>query len=104
MFSSLFFLQLKHESTNFGLRLIFGLIASCNHDGDPFQALRLDEKVARFKSLREQNPKFLQEVVAKYFVDNPHRLTLTMTPSTDYNSALAAEEAAVLKQKVWLCA
>ena len=90
--------QLKHESTNFGLRLIFGLIASCNHDGDPMAALRLDEKVAKFKAMRAKNPKFLQEFVAKRFVDNPHCLTLTMSP--EYSGGLAAQEAAVLEEKV----
>merc|ERR1719431_1212667 len=93
-------LQLKHESTNFGLRLIFGLIPSVNHGGDPLRALRLDEKVAEFKALRQRNPRFLQDLVAKHFVGNPHCLTLTMKPSTTYSDELAAKEAAVLAEKV----
>ena len=63
-------------------------------------ALRLDEKVAKFKAMRAENPKFLQEFVAKRFVDNPHCLTLTMTPSSEYSGGLAAQEAAVLEEKV----
>lgn len=92
--------QLKHQSTNFGLRLIFGLIPSLNHGGDPLKALRLDEKVSQFKSLRQSNPRFLQDLVAKHFVGNPHCLTLTMSPSTSYSDELAAKEAAVLAGKL----
>uniref|UniRef100_A0A8B9SY55 Pitrilysin metalloproteinase 1 n=1 Tax=Anas platyrhynchos TaxID=8839 RepID=A0A8B9SY55_ANAPL len=93
-------IQLKHQSTSFGLALT-SYIASCwNQDGDPVELLKIADKVSRFRQCLRENPTFLQEKVKKYFKDNPHRLTLSMSPEEDYYDKQAKLEAEKLKKKV----
>uniref|UniRef100_A0A673HNM7 Presequence protease, mitochondrial n=1 Tax=Sinocyclocheilus rhinocerous TaxID=307959 RepID=A0A673HNM7_9TELE len=66
-------IQMKHQSTSFGLALA-SYIASCwNHDGDPIQ---------------------------HYFKDNTHRLTLTMSPDERFLEKQAEAEEQKLQQKI----
>ncbi|XP_065483596.1 presequence protease, mitochondrial [Caloenas nicobarica] len=93
-------IQLKHQSTSFGLALT-SYIASCwNQDGDPVELLRIADKVSRFRRCLKENPTFLQEKVKTYFKDNPHRLTLSMSPEKDYHDKQAKLEAEKLEKKV----
>ncbi|XP_019363723.1 PREDICTED: presequence protease, mitochondrial [Gavialis gangeticus] len=93
-------IQLKHQSTSFGLSLT-SYIASCwNHDGEPLELLKIAEKVSQFRQCLKENPAFLQEKVKQYFKDNPHRLTLSMSPDEAYYDKQAKTEAEKLKQKV----
>uniref|UniRef100_A0A8C4P4Q2 Presequence protease, mitochondrial n=1 Tax=Dromaius novaehollandiae TaxID=8790 RepID=A0A8C4P4Q2_DRONO len=93
-------IQLKHQSTSFGLALT-SYIASCwNQDGDPVELLKIADKVARFRQCLKENPRFLQEKVETYFKDNPHRLTLSMSPEEAYYDKQAKMEAEKLKQKI----
>lgn len=93
-------IQMKHQSTRFGLSLA-SYIASCwNHDGDPVQLLKISDSVARFRQALKDNPRFLQDKVQHYFKDNTHRLTLTMSPDESYLEKQAKIEAEKLQQKV----
>ncbi|XP_050793328.1 presequence protease, mitochondrial-like [Gopherus flavomarginatus] len=93
-------IQMKHQSTSFGLALT-SYIASCwNHEGDPVELLKIADKVTQFRQHLKENPTFLQEKVKQYFKDNPHRLTLSMSPDESYYEKQAKLEAEKLKQKV----
>ncbi|XP_008575282.1 PREDICTED: presequence protease, mitochondrial isoform X1 [Galeopterus variegatus] len=93
-------IQMKHQSTSFGLALT-SYIASCwNHDGDPVELLQLGNQLARFRHCLKENPKFLQEKVKQYFKNNQHKLTLSMKPDDKYYEKQAKIEAEKLKQKV----
>ncbi|XP_060638521.2 presequence protease, mitochondrial [Anolis sagrei] len=93
-------IQMKHQSTSFGLALT-SYIASCwNHEGDPVDHLRIAEKVAQFRQHLKKDPKFLQKKVKQYFKDNPHRLTLSMSPDVAFYDKQRAMEEAKLKEKV----
>ncbi|CAM4600021.1 unnamed protein product [Lepidochelys kempii] len=93
-------IQMKHQSTSFGLALT-SYIASCwNHEGDPVELLKISDKVTQFRQHLKDNPTFLQEKVKQYFKDNPHRLTLSMSPDESYYEKQAKLEAEKLKQKV----
>ncbi|XP_031434464.1 presequence protease, mitochondrial, partial [Clupea harengus] len=93
-------IQMKHQSSSFGLSLA-SYIASCwNHDGDPVQLLRISENVSLFRRKLLENPQLLQEKVQHYFKDNPHRLTLSMAPEEDYQQKQAEEEDAKLQHKI----
>uniref|UniRef100_A0A663M393 Presequence protease, mitochondrial n=1 Tax=Athene cunicularia TaxID=194338 RepID=A0A663M393_ATHCN len=93
-------IQLKHQSTSFGLALT-SYIASCwNQDGDPVELLKIADKVSRFRQCLKENPTFLQEKVKTYFKDNPHRLTLSMSPEEDYHDKQAKMETEKLQKKV----
>ncbi|KAI5624250.1 presequence protease, mitochondrial precursor, partial [Silurus asotus] len=93
-------IQMKHQSTNFGLSLA-SYIASCwNHDGDPVELLKISEHVSRFRQCLQDNPRYLQEKLQHYFKANTHRLTLSMSPDEQYMEKLNKAEQEKLKQKV----
>ncbi|XP_074049310.1 presequence protease, mitochondrial isoform X2 [Macrotis lagotis] len=93
-------IQMKHQSTSFGLALS-SYIASCwNHEGDPIELLNLGGQVTRFRKCLKENPKFLQEKVKQYFKNNQHRLTLSMNPDEKYYEKQAQMESEKLKEKI----
>ncbi|KAM4604990.1 presequence protease, mitochondrial-like [Polymixia lowei] len=93
-------IQMKHQSTSFGLSLA-SYIASCwNHDGDPVELLQISESVAQFRRALAENPRFLQEKVQQHFKENTHRLTLSMSPDQSYLEKQAKAEEDKLQQKI----
>nr|XP_004409406.2 PREDICTED: presequence protease, mitochondrial [Odobenus rosmarus divergens] len=93
-------IQMKHQSVSFGLTLTSHIASCWNHDGDPVELLKLGSQVARFRQCLKENPQFLQEKVKQYFKNNPHKLTLSMTPDDKYPEKQARMETEKLKQKV----
>uniref|UniRef100_A0A8C8IV26 Pitrilysin metalloproteinase 1 n=1 Tax=Oncorhynchus tshawytscha TaxID=74940 RepID=A0A8C8IV26_ONCTS len=93
-------IQMKHQSTSFGLSLA-SYIASCwNHDGDPVQLLKICDSVTQFRQALKDNPRFLQEKVVHYFKDNTHRLTLSMSPDEAYLEKQVKAEEEKLQKKI----
>lgn len=93
-------IQIKHQSTSFGLALT-SYIASCwNHDGDPVELLKISENVSRFRQCLKDNSRFLQDKVQQYFKDNTHRLTLSMSPDEKYLEKQAEAEENKLQDKI----
>ncbi|KAK7944639.1 hypothetical protein WMY93_000367 [Mugilogobius chulae] len=62
-------IQMKHQSTNFGLSLASFVASSWNHDGDPVELLQIGDNVSKFKQALKENPRFLQDKVQQYFKD-----------------------------------
>ena len=93
-------LQVKHQTSKFGLNLLFNVLPLWNHDGDIIQSLRINEALGTFKNELSSNPRYLQELVEKYFWNNPHRLTLTMSPNEKHGQELAEAERQLLKEKI----
>ncbi|KAJ7396182.1 pitrilysin metallopeptidase 1 [Pitangus sulphuratus] len=93
-------IQLKHQSTSFGLALTSHIASCWNQDGDPVELLKIADQVSRFRQCLKENPTFLQEKVETYFKDNPHRLTLSMSPEEGYHDKQAKMEAEKLEKKV----
>ncbi|KAI1901367.1 hypothetical protein AGOR_G00033660 [Albula goreensis] len=93
-------IQMKHQSTSFGLSLA-SYIASCwNHDGDPVELLKISESVSRFRQSLKDDPRYLQEKVRHYFKNNTHRLTLSMSPDQSFYEKQAEAERVKLQQKI----
>ncbi|XP_053507723.1 presequence protease, mitochondrial isoform X1 [Ictalurus furcatus] len=92
--------QMKHQSTNFGLALVSYLASCWNHDGDPVQLLKISENVSRFRQCLQNNPHYLQDKVQHYFKDNTHRLILSMSPDAQYMEKRNKAEQEKLQQKV----
>ncbi|XP_040910591.1 presequence protease, mitochondrial isoform X2 [Toxotes jaculatrix] len=93
-------IQMKHQSTNFGLSLASYIASSWNHDGDPIQLLQISDSVAKFKQALVENPRFLQDKVKHYFKENTHRLTLSMSPDEAYLEKQAEAEEEKLQEKI----
>ncbi|KAL6425450.1 hypothetical protein ACFW04_009555 [Cataglyphis niger] len=93
-------LQVKHQTSNFGLNLLFNLTSLWNHNGDLVQSLRINDAVKKLTSQMKEDPKYLQSLIKTYLKDNNHRLTLTMTPDGNYEQNKALAEQALLKKKL----
>lgn len=92
--------QMKHQSTSFGL-ILASYVASCwNHDGDPVDLLKIGEKINRFRQCLKDNPTFLQDKVKQYFQNNLHTMTLSMSPDENYYEKKDQLENEKLNQKV----
>ena len=79
----------------FGLQLILAAIGNATHRGDPIAVLDLDPVL---EQLREdiKDPEFIKGLARKLLIDNPHRVTLTMTPDKQLSAQRDAAEAAKL--------
>lgn len=92
-------LATKHQSSNFGLGLITGIMSAWNHGADPSEYLLINDHVQLFKEKLANGP-FLQEKVKECFKDNPHCLTLVMNPDPEYEAELNKKEKEKLQSKV----
>lgn len=92
-------LATKHQSSNFGLGLITGIMSAWNHGADPSEYLLINDHVQQFKEKLANGP-FLQEKVKECFKDNPHCLTLVMNPDPEYEAELNKKEKEKLQSKV----
>ena len=63
------------------LGLLLRLIGSWIHGGAPVEALRFDAQVAQLRLKLASGPYF-QDLIRRYLLDNPHRVTLTLKPDT----------------------
>lgn len=81
----------------YGLQIILAAIGNATHRGDPIAVLNLDPVL---EQLHEdiKNPNFIKELAQKLLLDNPHRVTLTMTPDTGLSAEKEAREADRLAQ------
>lgn len=92
-------LSMKHQTTKFGLGLLFSLTPLMNHGGDVVQAVNLTEQIETLKQNIRANPKYLQEKVQQYFKDNKHKLVLSMSPDDEYETKFVARETQNLNEK-----
>lgn len=93
-------LSMKHQTTKFGLGLLFSLTPLMNHNGDVIQAVNLSDQIEKLKKNIQANPKYLQDKVKHYFKDNNHKLILTMSPDDDYEKKFVDRETQNLESKV----
>uniref|UniRef100_A0A3Q3EXS1 Presequence protease, mitochondrial n=1 Tax=Labrus bergylta TaxID=56723 RepID=A0A3Q3EXS1_9LABR len=84
-------IQMKHQSTNFGLSLASYIASSWNHDGDPVELL-FSVSFVFFLFLFKSPLPPLQE--------NTHRLTLSMSPDEVYLEKQAKAEEEKLQKKI----
>ncbi|RLU23058.1 hypothetical protein DMN91_005336 [Ooceraea biroi] len=93
-------LQVKHQTSNFGLNILFNLTSLWNHNGDLIQALRINDAVKKLTSRMREDPKYLQSLIKTYLGDNNHKLTLTMSPDEGYEQNKALAEQKLLNEKL----
>lgn len=92
-------LTIKHEVSNFGLNLLFGIISLWNHNGNVLSTLQVNALIDRLRKEINEDKEYLQKAVKKYFKDNKHRLILTMSADQNYEKTLQEAEENVIKEK-----
>ncbi len=77
--------EISGDGYPYGLQLILGALSPMLHGGDPVALLDLEPVLV---SLREKvkDPDYFKSLVKKLLLDNPHRVTLTMRPDTQYEA------------------
>ncbi|RWS01687.1 Presequence protease: mitochondrial-like protein [Dinothrombium tinctorium] len=93
-------ISIKHQTKNFGVNLIINLNPMWNHDGDPIHALQVNQHMNRLQEELRRNKRYLEEKVKHYFLNNSHRLLLSMKPSSDFTKKREESENILLKSKV----
>lgn len=71
--------EIGGDSYPYGLQLILHALSSATHRGDPLAVLNLEPVLAQ---LHEdiKDPLFIRDLARELLLDNPHRITLTMSP------------------------
>ncbi len=78
----------------YGLSLLMRLLGPWLHADDPLTPLGIDQTL---KSLRKatEDPSFFPDLIRRYLLDNPHRVTLLLKPDRQH---AAREEKAIVKR------
>ncbi|XP_016978055.2 presequence protease, mitochondrial [Drosophila rhopaloa] len=93
-------LSLKHQSPFFGNTLLFNSTALWNYEGDVVSNLRVTEMISRLRESLSHKKTYFQDKIKQYFVNNNHRLTLTMSADELYEENFKQAEFELLNQKV----
>jgi len=66
----------------YGLKLLLSFVGNWLHKGDPIDDIEIDYNMnIFFEKLKEEN--FLENKIKEYFLNNPHRVLITLTPDKE---------------------
>lgn len=65
----------------YGITLMERVFHTWLYDGDPLVPLKFNALIRRIRDRWQREPGLFQNVIRKWFLDNPHRLTSVMEPS-----------------------
>ena len=63
-----------------GIALMVRSLSTWLYDGDPLGLLRFEAPIARLKERLAENETVFEDMIREHFLDNPHRVTLTVRP------------------------
>jgi Zn-dependent M16 (insulinase) family peptidase len=76
----------RKEITNtpypYGIKLLLTFAGSWLHGGDPTKILKLEVDLERLRSELADGP-FFENLIKRYFLNNPHRVLMTLVPDID---------------------
>ncbi|XP_011547744.3 presequence protease, mitochondrial [Plutella xylostella] len=93
-----FELSIKHQSPRFGLNLLFNIMPLWNHNGPILQALKINDLLSQLKK-DLMDPNFVKQAIEKYFIQNNHKLIMTMQPDPKFDDIFNELEAKNLRNK-----
>ena len=96
-----FELDQKHQTGNFGLRILANAVGKWFDGLDPIETLQLAPLIERLRQEIASGP-FFQNLIRKYFLENRSRLTLIMRPDSTFAAVTEAKENALLSKKLGL--
>lgn len=73
--------EISGDSYPYGLQLILTGLSTAMHRGDPIQLLNIDNVLDKLRR-QVMDPKFIPDLIQSLLLDNPHRITLTLSPDT----------------------
>jgi Zn-dependent M16 (insulinase) family peptidase len=87
--------EISGDSYPYGLQLILTALGCATHYSDPIAVLNLDPVLVTLRE-RIKDPDYIKKLASKLLLDNPHRVTLVMTPDTGLSSRRTEAERARL--------
>jgi Zn-dependent M16 (insulinase) family peptidase len=87
--------EITGDGYPYGLQLILQALGCATHYSDPIAVLDLEPVIARLQAQIE-DPDYIRQLARRLLLDNPHRVTLVMTPDTQLSARQRAHEAARL--------
>ena len=79
----------------YGLQLILQALGCATHYSDPIAVLNLEPVIADLQK-QIQNPDYIRKLARQLLLDNPHRVTLVMSPDKQLSTRQREEEEARL--------
>ena len=74
--------EVSNAGYPYGLGVMFRLLGPWMNGGDPVTGLRLDAELSKLRADLERGPVF-EDLIRHWLLDNPHRVTLVVTPDPD---------------------
>jgi len=82
----------------YSLNLLFRFFGPWVHGGDPVTALDFDQAIDSLKQ-KIAEPGYLVQKIQEYFIDNPHRVAMSLVPDTTLEKRQAAKQKEALAKK-----
>ncbi|PLY00525.1 MAG: peptidase M16 [Desulfuromonas sp.] len=87
--------EITGDSYPYALLLLMRMLGPWIHGGDPLATLNFEENLARLRAELENGP-FFENLIRRYLLDNPHRVTLLLKPDTNIGPEREAQTRAEL--------
>ncbi len=87
--------EITGDSYPYGLQLILQGLGCATHYSDPIAVLNLEPVIAGLQE-KIRDPNYIRQLARQLLLDNPHRVTLVMTPDTQLSARRVAIESARL--------
>lgn len=81
--------EISGDGYPYGLQLILAALPPMLHGGDPVALLDLEPVIAKLRE-RVKDPAYFKSLVRKCLIENPHRVTLSLKPDTNYDDVRQA--------------
>lgn len=75
-----------------GLLMLFGALTTWLYDGDPIDGIAFEASLAAVKQAIADNPRFFEDMIQEYLIDNMHRVTVLLKPDETYAEQLGQAE------------
>ncbi|MCB0077792.1 MAG: insulinase family protein [Anaerolineales bacterium] len=84
----------ENNTGNFprGLAVMLRALTPWLHDGEPLAALEFESQLQQIRDQLTSEPRLFEGLIQRYWLDNPHRLTVTMVPSSTLETEWQAAE------------
>jgi len=90
--------EIVRSAHPYGIILMGRVYHTWLYDGDPLAGLNFPRAIENIRKKWDATPELFQEIIRKWFLDNPHRLLSVMEPSKTYQ----AEQEEAFKKKMAL--
>lgn len=83
-----------------GLVIMLRVLSVWIYGGDPFRILAFEEPLDKLKKDAKKNKRYFEELIERFFLNNPNRTTLLLSPDTKLSSIKGQKEKEILNEKL----